>query len=97
MNDVENKLRQLQFQRPPESLRSELLDAMRPSTRSGLRDWLWPSPFAWATLAAAWVIMAFVQVHERQSASGSLSLEAKQQFIRYAAIMEQNQSLILQP
>ena len=96
MNDLENKLRQLPFLRPPETLRSELLAVMRPTPRSGLRDWLWPSPVAWATLAAAWVIMAFVQVHERNSTS-SLSIASKQQIIRYAAMMQQNQSLSLQP
>ena len=96
MNDLENKLRQLKFQLPPESLRAEVMLAVRPSPRSGIRDWLWPSPLAWATLAAAWVIMAVVQVNENNS-SGSLSVDSKQQVIRYAAMMQQNQTLIHQP
>lgn len=96
MNDVEHKLRQLKFVRPPESLRAEVLLDVRAVPRSGLCDWLWPSPVAWSTLAAAWVVMAFVQVHERNSTS-SLSIASKQQIIRYAAMMQQNQSLTLQP
>lgn len=97
MNDVENKLRQLQFPRPPESLRSELIAAISPSPRSGLRDWLWPSPSAWAAVAAAWMIMALLQMSQREASRENLSIATKQQIIRYAALMQQSQSLTSQP
>ncbi len=65
-DDFESKLRQQPFQSLPAEWRNDILRAARagrsaqpstinPQLRSTWRDWLWPSPVAWAGLAAAWV------------------------------------------
>jgi hypothetical protein len=65
-DDFESKLRQQPFRSLPTEWREDILRATRtglssqPSTinhqpQLRWRDWLWPSPVAWAGLAAAWV------------------------------------------
>ena len=48
--------------RPP-NLRAEILRACAAAAPAAWtwRDWLWPSPQAWAALAALWLICAAVQ------------------------------------
>ena len=58
MSDLEDKLRNLTFRTPPASLRREILAAAESAGhRSKWREWLWPSPLAWGSLAAIWVFL----------------------------------------
>ena len=58
MSDLEDKLRNLTFRTPPVSLRREILAAAESGRRSSKwREWLWPSPLAWGSLAAIWVFL----------------------------------------
>ena len=63
MNDFERKLSQQPFRTPPPDLRHAILgspvNVIIPD-RWTWRDWLWPSPKAWAALAALWMICAIV-------------------------------------
>ena len=62
MKDFEARLRSLSFREPPAGLRREILAAVAAAVepRWSWGDWLWPSPMAWAGLAAlllaAWMI-----------------------------------------
>jgi hypothetical protein len=52
MSDFEDKLRALSFREPPRDLRRRVLAAAETAPqRWSWRDWLWPSPAAWAALA----------------------------------------------
>jgi hypothetical protein len=54
MSDLEDKLRSLAFREPPRDLRRQILAAAEAATVAEpgwtWRDWLWPSPRAWAAL-----------------------------------------------
>jgi len=58
MNDFEDKLRALRFRAVPSDLRRSVLAAAETPNGSSRawtwRDWLWPSPLAWAALALLW-------------------------------------------
>lgn len=73
MNDFEQKLARQAFREPPAGLRSEILRACAGAAPAAWtwRDWLWPSPQAWAALAALWLIFAAVQFADRPPASSS--------------------------
>jgi hypothetical protein len=63
MNDFERKLSQQPFRTPPEDLREAILGSAAKIVTPPAwtwRNWLWPSPAAWAALAAVWVIFAAV-------------------------------------
>lgn len=70
MNDFEQKLARQNFREPPAGLRAEVLRACaaEPSAWTW-RDWLWPSPQAWAALAALWLVFAAVQFSERPASA----------------------------
>ncbi len=64
MNDeVEEQLRRQPLRMPPAEWRAEILGAARAQrlavpkrkARPWWREWLWPSPFAWAGAAALWM------------------------------------------
>lgn len=55
MNDLEARLRRLNFREPPPGLRGSVLAAL--PENSERRSGLWPSPVAWAALAAVWLIL----------------------------------------
>jgi hypothetical protein len=55
VNDLESKLRSLNFRQPPPGLRGVTLAAAR---APGWKNWLAPHPAAWAALAALWVVLA---------------------------------------
>ena len=55
MNDLEAKLRSLDFREPPPGLRGAVLAAAKVP---GWKDWLAPHPVAWAALAALWLTLA---------------------------------------
>jgi hypothetical protein len=70
MSDLENKLRSLAFREPPQDLRRRVL-AAAPAARTW-RDWFWPSPIAWAAVAAIWLI-AIATAERPQSASPQMT------------------------
>lgn len=68
MNDFERKLRQQPFREPPADLRAAILGGAAKvivPERWTWREWLWPSPRAWAALAALWLIFLGAQIAER--------------------------------
>jgi hypothetical protein len=67
-DEFEQQLQRQPLQSPPEEWRREILEAANAAARARSpacnppcepwwREWLWPSPRAWAGLAAAWVII----------------------------------------
>ncbi len=76
MNEFENKLRGLPFREPPDDLRRRVLAAAQAPEKETpawtWRDWLWPAPLAWATLAimlvAALTADAWIGVAPQQKA-----------------------------
>ena len=67
-DEFEQQLQRQPLRSPPEEWRREILEAANAAARAGSpafnppgepwwREWLWPSPRAWAGLAAAWVII----------------------------------------
>ena len=72
MNDFENKLRAQPFRALPPDLREALFGApthVIAPNRWTWRDWLWPSPQAWAALAAVWIVFAALSVRPAESAA----------------------------
>jgi hypothetical protein len=61
MDKFEQLLRQQPLRRIPPGWRSQIL----PTRRSRWREWLWPSPFAWATVAATWLVIVGLQLASR--------------------------------
>lgn len=73
-DDFEKQLQRQTFRNVPGEWRSEILQAARaaketshPSSltshfASNWREWLWPSPQAWAGLAAAWMVILALNV-----------------------------------
>ncbi len=63
MNEFERRLAQQPLRQIPVAWRRDLLtraEAMQRAqpVHAGLRDWLWPSPLAWAALALIWITLA---------------------------------------
>jgi len=67
-DDFEQQLRETPLRSPPAEWRGETLAAARRASRprpvflpgwlgEGLAEWLWPSPVAWAGLAATWAVI----------------------------------------
>src|SRR5260370_41065103 len=67
-DEFEQQLQRQPLRSPPEEWRREILEAANAAARARSpacnppcepwwREWLWPSPRAWAGLAAAWVII----------------------------------------
>ena len=69
MNDFEQKLAGQTFREPPAALRAEILRACAaaPPAAWTWRDWLWPAPQAWATLAALWLIFGAMQLGDHSA------------------------------
>jgi hypothetical protein len=69
MNDLESRLRSLNFREPPSGWRGSIVSV---ASEPGWRKWLAPHPAAWAALAAIWVVLALVsQTFEQPSSSTS--------------------------
>jgi hypothetical protein len=69
-HDFEQQLRQQPLRPMPPAWRREILAAQRPSELSltiWLRQLLWPHPAAWATLAAAWVLIMGLNFLSRET------------------------------
>ena len=78
MDAFEQQLRRQSPASPPASWRAEILAEARLASASGgresrptlialLREWLWPHPAAWASLAAIWLVLISVH-HQTESA-----------------------------
>jgi hypothetical protein len=65
-DDFENQLQRRPLRPVPTEWRAEILEAARtaafPRASLSWREWLWPSPKAWAALAAAWMLIAVLTV-----------------------------------
>ena len=61
MSDFENKLRSLELRQPLPDWQREITEQCTfTEPQSTWRQWLWPSPLAWAALALIWVGLALV-------------------------------------
>lgn len=84
MNDFENELKKQPIRRVPEHWRAPILREADWRGRSPAQDqawWtmlLWPSPKAWATLAAAWVVILACSVATRESSAPEPKAQATQ-------------------
>ncbi len=77
MNDFERKLSQQPFRQPPADLRAAIFalpENVVVPARWTWRDWFWPSPQAWAALAALWVVFAVLWFHDGETASPARSI-----------------------
>jgi hypothetical protein len=72
-DDFERRLRQQPFRAPPPELceaifgQAESPAAVIAPALWTWRDWFWPSPLAWAGLAALWIVFAALSWNERPS------------------------------
>ena len=60
MNDLESKLRSLNFRGPPPEWRGSLVGAATVTAGPDWRKWFAPHPAAWVALAAIWLVLALV-------------------------------------
>ena len=63
MDDFEQFLSRQPLRPIPPGWRNQIL----PARESRWREWLWPSPVAWATLVAVWVVIIGLQLACRPS------------------------------
>ncbi|HKQ38530.1 MAG TPA: hypothetical protein VJ063_10665 [Verrucomicrobiae bacterium] len=95
MNDFENELKKQPIRRVPEHWRTQILREAGSRGRSSSHDqpwWaalLWPSPKAWATLVAAWMVIIGFSVATRESSAP----EEKQQTTQIRMAMEEKRRL----
>lgn len=73
MNEFENELKKQPMRQVPGHWREQILTRARPEARPHKHEpwWaalLWPSPKAWATLAAAWALMVGFSISTREGA-----------------------------
>ena len=81
MSDFESELKKQSIRPVPEHWRAQILAGARMSKRERQPWWtalLWPSPKAWATLAAAWVLMAAFSVATREASAPAENAHAAQ-------------------
>jgi len=63
MDDFEKYLKNQPLRATPPEWRAEILAKVKPQARAStasrgwLHVWLWPSPYAWGALAAAWMVI----------------------------------------
>lgn len=95
MNDFEKELKKQPIRRVPEHWRAQILRDVRTQatpTRE-LQPWwtvlLWPSPKAWGTLAAAWVVIIVFAIATRESDAP----QEKQQTAQIRMAMEEKRRL----
>lgn len=71
MNDFERQLQRQPLRDLPADWRREILGKCEAATSVGpawsWREWLWPSPKAWAALAAVWVVFFALSAGEPTS------------------------------
>ena len=77
MSDLENKLRKLALRDLPADLRRQVLAAAEAAAPAKpqwtWRDWFWPSPVAWASLAAVLLGAASFDASYPGSVQGQLA------------------------
>lgn len=73
MNDFERQLQNQEFRGLPANWRREILVAAAEATpeacASSWREWLWPSPLAWAAVAVCWIVIVSVHLGTPRSSS----------------------------
>ena len=95
MNEFESELKKQPIRQVPEHWRAQILREAGSRGRSPSQDqpwWsalLWPSPKAWATLAASWAVMIGFSVATRESRAP----EEKQQATQIRMAMEEKRRL----
>src|SRR4051794_39536286 len=82
MNDFERTLSEQIFRTPQPDRRDALFgrvggpaNEIEPA-RWTWRDWFWPSPQAWAGLAALWIVFAVLSMSDRPASGATTSLRA---------------------
>jgi hypothetical protein len=70
MNEFEQRLARQTFRAPPAEFRAEILAAVTGTPPAGTwREWLWPSPRAWAAMAAIWLVCAALRFADQPATS----------------------------
>jgi hypothetical protein len=94
--DFEEYLRRQSIRPVPAQWRGEILRAARaqPVASPWWREWLWPSPRAWAGLAAAWgvILLLTVTAPDERAAGGRGATSARQAF----AMLQEETEIIAQ-
>ena len=86
-DDFEKRLQRRSMRPVPREWRGEILDAARragdhqlstskPQTTSWRRELLWPCPQAWAGLAAAWMVILFLNMASREPVQAAKTSKA---------------------
>ena len=83
MNEFEHELKNQPLRRVPEHWRAQILrvasaNTPKPEPRPWWAALLWPSPKAWASLAAAWAVMACFSVATREATTPNETSQAAQ-------------------
>jgi len=120
MDDFEQRLKRQPLRQPPAGWRDEILRECRESTVESRRPersflstlnhqlstLLWPHPKAWAGLAAAWVVIAALNLSMREPGPASVKkgspspetmAELKRQRLLYAQLMGPNEQPVDRP
>ena len=84
MDEFEQQLKRQPLRAIPPEWRGEILRAARPQPATQntqlpwqwLREWLWPAPEAWASLAAIWLLTLILQLASSQTSSVTVAADA---------------------
>ncbi len=103
-DEFEQQLQRQPLRSPPEEWRREILEAANAAARAQTpafnppcepwwREWLWPSPRAWAGLAAAWVIILALNTARLTTPAGVASVSPPPSREMIMALSEQRREL----
>lgn len=106
MDDFEQRLRRQPLNPPPAEWRAEILSraraaaasdrrTMSPGLLSRFREWLWPHPAAWATLAAIWLVLFSVQHQMNVEVRREIELAGTQVPVRDVMLVFEEQQAVI--
>lgn len=95
MKPIEDQLRSLTFRAAPNELRDAIYSPLSSAPQKSWRDWFYPSPLAWAAMAAVWLMLFAVNLTstKEQSISNKLSPEARSYYL--STYVNQQHQLLL--
>jgi hypothetical protein len=97
MNDFEKNLKRQSFRPVPPELRAEILAAASTAPRAATAPWwrlaFWPSPYAWATLAAVWLVILGLDFASSPNHPADLRAQTQSSPEIFALLLEQRRLL----
>jgi hypothetical protein len=94
MNDFEEILKRQPFRPVPPAWRAEILaTAPVPTSAPWWRLAFWPSPYAWATLAAVWLVILGLDFASQPSHPADLRAQTQSSPEIFALLLEQRRLL----